>query len=376
MGCSAQPFRTSALTSACPTRRSGCSWPPRPWWGTSSRSRSVCWPIAAIVAGWCSAEGWRSPPRSWPSPARRPSRSSSSPSSSTTRRPGRSWGCRRPCWSTPRRSEARRSWPAGRSRGPWASCSGPSSTSRWWHAGASWRISVALVAGCFAVGVAATARVPIAEAIAGEHGPPGWRDLLAAARRRSVLKALALLHLSDLLGGVLERVPGPVPRRRGRMGSGRGGVGPRPVGRCRPRRRCARRPPPRPLRGPRRRADRRRRRRRGLHRAARRRRHAREARPARAARRCRPPAGTRCCRPASTRRCPVAAGWRSRWAARRASWPAPCPSRSGSSPSGSVWRRRCGSCSPVRWRWWRVSDAGSSHRERLDDRAREIIRLG
>jgi FSR family fosmidomycin resistance protein-like MFS transporter len=63
---------------------------------------------------------------------------------------------------------------------------------------------VALVAACFAIGVAATARVPIAEAIAGEQGPPGWRHLLAAARRPSVLNALALLHLSDLLGDVLS----------------------------------------------------------------------------------------------------------------------------------------------------------------------------
>jgi len=71
-------------------------------------------------------------------------------------------------------------------------------------AGASWRTSVALVAGCFAVGVAATARLPIPEAEAGEHGPPGWRDVLAAARRPPVRNALVLLHLSDLLGGMLS----------------------------------------------------------------------------------------------------------------------------------------------------------------------------
>jgi FSR family fosmidomycin resistance protein-like MFS transporter len=69
--------------------------------------------------------------------------------------------------------------------------------------GGSWRIALGLVAALFALGVLGTARVPIAEASEADDEPAGWRDLLAAARRRSVLLATVLLQLSDLLGDVL-----------------------------------------------------------------------------------------------------------------------------------------------------------------------------
>src|SRR5688500_8156425 len=70
--------------------------------------------------------------------------------------------------------------------------------------GGTWRAAVAVVAALFVVGVVAVARVPIAETVLEDHeGTPGWRDVLAAARRRSVLVATALLHVSDLLGDVL-----------------------------------------------------------------------------------------------------------------------------------------------------------------------------
>jgi FSR family fosmidomycin resistance protein-like MFS transporter len=69
--------------------------------------------------------------------------------------------------------------------------------------GGSWRVALALVAGSFALGVTAAARVPIAEAAEDGDEPAGWRDLLAAARRRTVLAATVLLQLSDLLGDVL-----------------------------------------------------------------------------------------------------------------------------------------------------------------------------
>ena len=70
-------------------------------------------------------------------------------------------------------------------------------------AGGTWRWALASVAACFALGVIAVTQVPIAEATVGEDGPPGWRAVLAAARRRSVLAATGLLHASDLLGDVL-----------------------------------------------------------------------------------------------------------------------------------------------------------------------------
>jgi FSR family fosmidomycin resistance protein-like MFS transporter len=71
-------------------------------------------------------------------------------------------------------------------------------------AGGTWRVAVAGVAALLAVGVVAMARVPIAEATADdEDAAPGWRDVLRATRRRSVLAAVGLLHVSDLLGDVL-----------------------------------------------------------------------------------------------------------------------------------------------------------------------------
>ena len=56
----------------------------------------------------------------------------------------------------------------------------------------------------FAFGVAAVSRVSIAEAPHEDEAPrPGWRDLVAAAKQRSVQAAAVLLQLSDLLGDVL-----------------------------------------------------------------------------------------------------------------------------------------------------------------------------
>jgi FSR family fosmidomycin resistance protein-like MFS transporter len=70
--------------------------------------------------------------------------------------------------------------------------------------GGSWRLALAVVAATFAVGVAAVARIRIEEtAIDDGTDLPGWRDLIAAARQRSVRAAIALLHVSDLLGDIL-----------------------------------------------------------------------------------------------------------------------------------------------------------------------------
>lgn len=70
--------------------------------------------------------------------------------------------------------------------------------------GGTWRVALGAVAALFVVGVVAMARVPIAETAVGEHETrPGWRDVVAAARRRSVLAAAALLEASDLLEDVL-----------------------------------------------------------------------------------------------------------------------------------------------------------------------------
>ena len=70
--------------------------------------------------------------------------------------------------------------------------------------GGGWRLAVALVALLFAFGVAAVSRVSIAEAPHEDEAPrPGWRDLVAAAKQRSVQAAAVLLQLSDLLGDVL-----------------------------------------------------------------------------------------------------------------------------------------------------------------------------
>ncbi len=71
-------------------------------------------------------------------------------------------------------------------------------------AGGSWRVALALVAALFVVGVLAVSRVPIAETVVDEHeAKPGWRDVVGAARRRSVLAAAGLLEASDLLEDVL-----------------------------------------------------------------------------------------------------------------------------------------------------------------------------
>ena len=71
-------------------------------------------------------------------------------------------------------------------------------------AGGSWRIALGLVAALFVVGVAAARRAPIAETVTLEtEQPPGWRDVAGALRRRTVLGALVLLDLADLLEDVL-----------------------------------------------------------------------------------------------------------------------------------------------------------------------------
>ena len=69
--------------------------------------------------------------------------------------------------------------------------------------GGTWRVALASVATLFALGVVAVARIPIAEGNGDDEHLPGWRDLVAAARQRTVLAALGLLHASDLLGDVL-----------------------------------------------------------------------------------------------------------------------------------------------------------------------------
>jgi FSR family fosmidomycin resistance protein-like MFS transporter len=71
-------------------------------------------------------------------------------------------------------------------------------------AGGTWRVALGVVAALFSVGTVAVARLAIGEAAPDDgEPPPGWRDVLAAARRRQVLAATALLHLSDLFGDVL-----------------------------------------------------------------------------------------------------------------------------------------------------------------------------
>ena len=70
--------------------------------------------------------------------------------------------------------------------------------------GGTWRVALASVAGLFVLGVVAMARVPIAETTVADGEPrPGWRDVVAAVRRRAVLVAVVLLDASDLLGDVL-----------------------------------------------------------------------------------------------------------------------------------------------------------------------------
>jgi FSR family fosmidomycin resistance protein-like MFS transporter len=69
--------------------------------------------------------------------------------------------------------------------------------------GGSWRVVMALVATCFVAGVVAATRVPIRETVHGAEAPPGWREVAGALRRRSVLGALVLLDLADLLEDVL-----------------------------------------------------------------------------------------------------------------------------------------------------------------------------
>ena len=69
--------------------------------------------------------------------------------------------------------------------------------------GGSWRVVMVLVATCFVFGVVAATRVPITETVHGTEPPPGWREVAGALRRRSVLGALVLLDLADLLEDVL-----------------------------------------------------------------------------------------------------------------------------------------------------------------------------
>ncbi len=70
-------------------------------------------------------------------------------------------------------------------------------------AGGDWRVALGCVALLFALGVLAVGGAPIAEAIGDGDDAPGWRDVVAAARQRSVQVATVLLHASDLLGDVL-----------------------------------------------------------------------------------------------------------------------------------------------------------------------------
>ncbi len=70
-------------------------------------------------------------------------------------------------------------------------------------AGGHWRVALGCVALLFALGVLAVGGAPIAEAIGDGDDAPGWRDVVAAARQRSVQVATVLLHASDLLGDVL-----------------------------------------------------------------------------------------------------------------------------------------------------------------------------
>jgi FSR family fosmidomycin resistance protein-like MFS transporter len=70
--------------------------------------------------------------------------------------------------------------------------------------GGTWRLALALVAGSFVVGVTAASRAPIIETVTdGDEPAPGWRDVVGALRRRSVIGALVLLDLADLLEDVL-----------------------------------------------------------------------------------------------------------------------------------------------------------------------------
>ncbi len=70
--------------------------------------------------------------------------------------------------------------------------------------GGSWRLALLLVVLCFLAGVLVVARAPIAETAVPEgDARPGWRAVADALRRRTVLWALVLLDLADLLGDVL-----------------------------------------------------------------------------------------------------------------------------------------------------------------------------
>jgi FSR family fosmidomycin resistance protein-like MFS transporter len=70
--------------------------------------------------------------------------------------------------------------------------------------GGTWRMALLVVVLCFVAGVAAAARVPIAETVTPESGTsPGWRAVAGALRRREVIGALVLLDVADLLEDVL-----------------------------------------------------------------------------------------------------------------------------------------------------------------------------
>jgi FSR family fosmidomycin resistance protein-like MFS transporter len=69
--------------------------------------------------------------------------------------------------------------------------------------GGSWRVALLGVAVLFAGAVAVVARLPIVEVPEEDHHLIGWRSMVDAARERSVLAAIALLQVSDLVGDVL-----------------------------------------------------------------------------------------------------------------------------------------------------------------------------
>ena len=70
--------------------------------------------------------------------------------------------------------------------------------------GGTWRVALVLVVACFVAGVVAATRAPIRETVTPEaEAPPGWRDVAGAFRRGTVVWALVLLDLADLLEDVL-----------------------------------------------------------------------------------------------------------------------------------------------------------------------------
>ena len=205
--------------------------------------------------------------------------------------------------------------------------------------GGGWRLAVALVALLFAFGVAAVSRVSIAEAPHEDEAPrPGWRDLVAAAKQRSVQAAAVLLQLSDLLGDVLTSFLALYLVDEAGLGPGAAALGlavwaePGSSATPWPSRSstastvawsCGSVPWSPPASTPRSSSWIR-------------------CPPSSRSSPCwawRPRGGTRCSRPASTPPCPAAAGWRCRSAACRGSCSASCPCRSAWWRSSSAWPR-------------------------------------